>query len=666
MDGEDVQGLKMYRKTLNANMQNDPMIFVYRKNGVPAMIKFKPAGARVAVSLKNLRYESLPRILQFFNTITRYLARIFTSLNPAFIIPNFFRALQTAAIHLSETDKKDVFKGAFKRKRLSGFMKAVFKTEIALARGEKVPGKFPMDIATAQEILRSGDYQKMYQFAKAAGAKIGYFKHETVPELIQKLQDQKPKSKKGIRKFARSMIDYVDAANTSVENSIRMSSFWSAIEAGRTPQQAATISRNVTVDFNQKGNLTQAFGSLFVFFGASMNSADRFFRTFKNRSPKEQKMLIGGIIAASFGVAMFNRLLDDDDDQEMPDLDTINSHKRDTSLIIPGVNKIPGFEDKTGKDTGYFSIPLALGYNIFWALGQTTADLVARYWMDRGGIGPMEWFTRNGSSVMNAFNPIGGSTLAGAFVPSFGKPIVELMANENFMGSPIRKDDRQFGSEEPAFKMDPKRTQEFWTSMSEGINSFMGGDDNIKGTIGGIFGGNPALAKVKGEYQFDMSGSEMEHLVMGYTAGPGQILNYLFGDMVYPLISDKKDFDADINKTPIFNRFVKTTTYGSATRRAYYDLRDSVLPVKDALADAQQVGTAEAAIVRKKHGNMLQWLPHMKYMDGRLSKFRELRNKIENSKLSNTEKAQRIEDMERKELNMLTATIKKAQSLGIS
>ena len=55
----------------------------------------------------------------------------------------------------------------------------------------------------------------------------------------------------------------------------------------------------------------------------------------------------------------------------------------------------------------------------------------------------------------------------------------------------------------------------------------------------------------------------------------------------------------------------------------------------------------------------------LKYMDGRLSKFRDLKKKIENSKLSHTQKAQRIEDLERKELNMLTDSIKKAQALGL-
>ena len=105
VDGQKVPGLKMVRRTLSTEFQNNPLVFVYRKNGEPHYIKMKPGGARLAVSMKNLRYESMPRVLSFFNTVTRYLARMFTSLNPAFIIPNFIRDLGTAAIHLSETDK---------------------------------------------------------------------------------------------------------------------------------------------------------------------------------------------------------------------------------------------------------------------------------------------------------------------------------------------------------------------------------------------------------------------------------------------------------------------------------------------------------------------------------------------------------------------------------
>ena len=173
-----------------------------------------------------------------------------------------------------------------------------------------------------------------------------------------------------------------------------MSSFWAAIKNGFTQDEAAVIARNVTVDFNQKGNLTQAFGSLYVFFGASVNSMHRFWTTFSRRTPNERKILVGGIVSASITLAMLNRLLDDDEDEEMPDYDTINSYKRDTNAIIPVPAGLPNFFNDE-KDTGYFSMPLPLGYNLFWTMGQVIADSIASNVFNRGGTGIVGGTARN-------------------------------------------------------------------------------------------------------------------------------------------------------------------------------------------------------------------------------------------------------------------------------
>jgi hypothetical protein len=667
IDGKKVDGLKMVRRTLSTKFQNDPYVFVYRKEGVPHFIKFKgEPGARMAASLKNLRYESLPRILQLINKMTRFMAQMFTSMNPAFIIPNFIRDVGTAAIHLSEDDKKNMVGKTLSGKRLGKFMKAIFKVEQSLSKGENIRVDVEIDEDNAMQLLREGDHQKMYQFAKQAGAKIGMFRHKSMPELIEDARTNKAKNKKGVKARLKTATQLVESMNTAVENSIRMSAFWSAIETGRTVHQAASISRNVTVDFNQKGNLTQAFGSLFVFFGASTNSAHRFARTLHKRGKVGSGKLIGGIVAASFLVALFNRLIDDDEDEEMPDYDTITSFKRDTNLLLPLPGNIPGLEDKTGRDTGYFGIPVPLGYNVFWALGQTTADFFAKYFMDRGGSGAMDFFTRNLDATMNAFNPIGGASLATALVPSAGKPIVEMYANKNFMGTEIRKSDVPYEAPKPAHMMDQKRTQELWTDFSRFINKALGGNDEIKGSIGGLFGGNPLLASDDSDYKFDLSGSEMEHLALGYLGGPGQIINMFLGDGLYPMIDDK-EYNFDINKMPVVNRFVRTTTYGSATRRSYYKIREAAMIAKKAVEAAQKRGGAEYATMQKNQKPLIDIMPQIKAMDGKRSKIRDMKNKIENNKsFTNSQKMQRIEELERKELNMLTAVIKKAQSLGIS
>ena len=598
--------------------------------------------------------------------MTRFMAQMFTSMNPAFIIPNFIRDVGTAAIHLSEDDKKNMVGKTLNGKRLGKFMKAIFKVEQSLSKGENIKTDLDITEVNAMQLLREGDHQKMYQFAKQAGAKIGYFRHKSIPELIDDVRNNKAANKKGAIARLKGVGQLVDSMNTAVENSIRMSAFWSAIETGRTVHQAASISRNVTVDFNQNGNLTQAFGSLFVFFGASTNSGHRFAQTLHKRGKVGSAKLIGGIVAASFLVALFNRLIDDDEDEEMPDYDTITHFKRDTNLLLPLPGNIPGLEDKTGRDTGYFGIPVPLGYNVFWALGQTTADFVAKYVMGRGGAGGMEFFTRNLEAGLNAFNPIGGATLQTALVPTAGKPIVEMYANKNFMGTEIRKSDVPYEASKPAHMMDQKRTQQHWTDLSRFINKALGGNDEIKGSIGGLFGGNPLLSSEDSDYKFDLSGSEMEHLALGYLGGPGQIANMIFGDGLYPAIDDK-EYNLDINKMPVVNRFIRTTTYGSATRRSYYKIREAAMIAKKAVEAAQKRGGVEFATMQKNQKPLIDIMPQIKAMDGKRSKLRDMKNKIENNKsFTNSQKMQRIEELERKELNMITAVIKKAQSLGIS
>ena len=667
VDGQKVDGLKMVRRTLSTKFQNDPYVFVYRKEGEPYYIKFKgEPGARMAASLKNLRYESLPRILQLINKMTRFMAQMFTSMNPAFIIPNFIRDVGTAAIHLSEDDKKNMVGKTLSGKRLGKFMKAIFKVEQSLSKGENIKTDLDITGANAMQLLQDGDHQKMYQFAKQAGAKIGYFRHKSIPELIDDVRNNKAANKKGAIARLKGVGQLVDSMNSAVENSIRMSAFWSAIETGRSVHQAASISRNVTVDFNQKGNLTQAFGSLFVFFGASTNSAHRFARTLHKRGKVGSGKLIGGIIAASFVVALFNRLIDDDEDEEIPDYDTITHFKRDTNLLLPLPGNIPGLEDKTGRDTGYFGIPLPLGYNVFWALGQTTADFVAKYVMGRGGAGGMEFLTRNLEAGLNAFNPIGGASLQTALVPTAGKPIVEMYANKNFMGTEIRKSDVPYEAPKPAHMMDQKRTQQHWNDLSRFINKTLGGNDDIKGSIGGLFGGNPLLSSEDSDYKFDLSGSEMEHLALGYLGGPGQIANMFFGDGLYPAMDDK-EYNLDINKMPVVNRFIRTSTYGSATRRSYYKIREAAMIAKKAVESAKKKGGSDFATMQKNQKPLLDIMPQIKAMDGKRSKLRDMKNKIENNKnFTKSQKMQRIEELERKELNMITAVIKKAQSLGIS
>jgi len=663
------------RKKLNAEFKQDPLVFVYRKDGAPQFIKFKNTtkGTRMARSMKNLKYESLPSVLKYFNKVTRFMAQMFTSMNPAFIIPNFFRDLGTAFIHLTEDDKKKLVKDVFKFKNLK-WIKSIAQAELLISQGkdpmkgrtrtEKLKGQ--TEAKYAQAILKRGDKIEMYAYAKRNGAKIGYVRHDTVPELIRNIKKETGKSEGATKRRLKNVLSYVDAANTGVENSVRMSTFWAAIKNGYTPQESATMSRNITVDFNQKGELTQAFGSLYVFFGAAVNSTHRFMTTLNRRSPAERATLIGGIATASFLVATFNRLLDDDEDEAVPDYDTISSYKRDTNLIMPIPAGLPDFfNDK--KDTGYFSMPLPLGYNLFWSMGQVVADTFANnYGGVRGGSGVMEGANRLLESSMNAFNPVGGASIATIGTPTFVTPIIELWANKNFMGREIRYKDDQFGVPEPGHMQDPKSTPAHWNALSKGLNEFFGGNDVIKGSLSGGFGSkNPLMYDQDSDIKFDISGNQFKHMFYGYLGGPGQLLDTAFGGL-FSATQGKASID-NVGQVPIVNRFIRGTTYGSHTRELYYNLRDTVKTAEKAVKDAKKISPKAYSLVNNDLRPLLSINSQLKAFEAQKNKFSRLKSKVESaSNLTEAQKMQRIADIEEKELNMMVTVIKKAQSLGIS
>ncbi|HCI92101.1 MAG TPA: hypothetical protein DHV60_06065, partial [Verrucomicrobiales bacterium] len=310
-------------------------------------------------------------------------------------------------------------------------------------------------------------------------------------------------------------------------------------------------------------SLTDAAGKRVASNNAAISDLDA--RMIK-RAERIRANALQGVITAvnhDWGFAVVSVLIDDDEEEDEPGYDRISSYRRDTTALI----SLPGKEN-----TGYVGIPLALGYNMFWTMGQTAMDVFAKYAMGRGGSGPMDFMSRNMAATLNSFNPIGGAGLGTAFMPTPVKPFFEVWANKNFMDAPIRMEDRPFEAPKPAHMMDPKRTQEHWTSLSKSINEFMGGSDQVKGSASGIFGADPLKSLEDSDMKWDISGSQLEHILLGYTGGPGQLLNAAFGGLLWPgLPGTSEDYGQfDANKMPITNRFYRSSTSNASTKNTYY------------------------------------------------------------------------------------------------
>ena len=246
--------------------------------------------------------------------------------------------------------------------------------------------------------------------------------------------------------------------------------------------------------------------------------------------------------------------------------------------------------------------------------------------------------------------------------PTLAKPGVEIWANKNFMGRPIRYDDIPFQAPEPGHMQDPKSTPEHWKNLSKSINEFMGGNDQRKGTVQGIFGFDPA--DVTG-FEANMSGNQMRHFVMGYLGGPGQIADWVFGGLVKSAKGEA--FETDVGRIPLMNRFMRGSTYGASTRDDYYTIREAVKEAEAVVKGAAGGGSSAVTAAKKENKKLLSMSELIKAVDANKKKFRERKLEIENSKsISEEEKTQRVDDLERKELKLFTNAVIRAQNLGIN
>lgn len=204
---KDVPRLQVIQKTLNKMFKPDDYSFVYRKAGEPQFIQLNKDSSsttaeRVASSINNLAHQPLDGVAAVLNPSTKFLARMYTSANPAFVIPNFIRDYLTAQIHLRTEDKKDIANKALNWSNIQGLFTGVRQAESLILQG-KDPlegGDVAINKATASALLR--DFKgkdkaarrkaaiAMYQFFKKAGGKVGYFRHDSIWDSMQKIKKE--------------------------------------------------------------------------------------------------------------------------------------------------------------------------------------------------------------------------------------------------------------------------------------------------------------------------------------------------------------------------------------------------------------------------------------------------------------------------------------------
>ncbi|HDQ6541079.1 TPA: hypothetical protein QBF84_002112 [Escherichia coli O146:H28] len=457
--------------------------FTTKKNGKTYYIKLHDP--RLMRAMKNMGPETSNAVIRTLGKVNRFLATVNTSYNPEFLVSNFIRDVQTAVMNLkAEQGRSDgKLKGLDNLSALAvvkdsrSAMSAVY----ASLRGKNLTGK-------------GTQWQKVWKEFVEDGGKTGWFNMGDL-EGQQKEMDRLVSLAKGGWKGQsigawNSFLNLVEDANGAVENALRLSAYKHARDAGLSRQQAASLAKNMTVNFNRRGEQGALMNSLYMFANASIQGTANLVRTlghlngdgpllerlrWKNLNVPQKIALAA--VGAGYLLGSLNRSVAGEDDDGVNWYDKVPSHVKERNLVI--MKSMFG-----GKAGEYWSIPLPYGYNVFFLLGHTAEGVAA------GDLTASRAAGNVVGGVLGAFSPIGSETsetLSGALLknaaPTILRPFANLAMNENFMGAQIYQENMPFGTPKPDSQLGRRSTPEAYKAFASWLNAFSGGSQYRPGAV---------------------------------------------------------------------------------------------------------------------------------------------------------------------------------------
>lgn len=546
--------------------------FATKKDGKTYYIKLHDE--RLMRAMKNMGPETGNAVIQTLARVNRFMSAMNTSLNPEFLVSNFVRDMQTAVMNLKAEQGRDDGKLngrdiAMKTVRDSGIaMKAVY----ASLRDKSLSGA-------------GADWQKTWKEFVEDGAKTGWFRMEDLNGQMKEMDRLVTLAKGGWQgqgiKSWHSFTKLVEDANNAVENALRLSAYKHARDAGLSRAQAASLAKNMTVNFNRRGEQGVLLNSLYMFANASIQGTANMMRSLAHLNgsgPLLERLRWGNLnmaqklaltaTGAGYLLASLNRAGAGQDGDGENWYDKVPDYVKEHNVVI--MKSLFG-----GKAGEYWSIPLPYGYNMFYLLGSTAEGVT------RGNMTASKAAGNIVGGMLGAFNPLGSEdskTLMGTLfknaAPTILRPVADLWANENFMGTQIYQENFPGGTPKPESTLGRRSTPEAYKAFAGWLNSVSGGSQYRSGALdinpdkmkywidyvsGGMgrFAGKTIDAAAKSYNGIDIPPQQIPFL--GKISG--KVMPYADQQAMYEHIDELRQYDAELktlrgaDRTAFLNKY---------------------------------------------------------------------------------------------------------------
>ncbi|ECZ2621972.1 hypothetical protein F7287_09350 [Salmonella enterica] len=547
--------------------------FTTRKDGKTYYIKLHDE--RLMKAMKNMGPETTGTTLRAFGSINRFLSSVNTMYNPVFLVTNFARDLQTAVMSIyGEQGRSD---GLLVGKKISALRVALDSPAAMMAVYDSLRGN--------QRSGKAGEWQKLWKEFVEDGAKTGWFRINDLEGRMKEMDRLVAQAKGGWQGQSiqswHAFFKLIEDGNNAVENALRLSAYKHGRDAGMSRPQAASLAKNLTVNFNRRGELGTVLNSLYMFANASTQGTANMIRALgrlEGNGPLLQRLRWSNLnrtqklslaaVGAGYLLASLNRAGAGQDEDGVNWYDKVPDYVKEHNLVI--MKSLFG-----GKPGEYWSIPLPYGYNMLYMLGGTAEGVAS------GNLKPAKAAGNIVGGMLGAFNPLGSEdskTLTGTLLknlsPTLPRAFIDYAMNENFMGTQIRRENAPWGTPKPDSTLGRRSTPEAYKSFVNWLNTATGGSQYRSGAVDinpdtlkywidyisggtGRFIGQTVDAAAKSYNGTDIPSQQIPFL--GKISG--QVLPYDDQQKMYDRIDELRQYDAELktlrgaDRTAFLNKY---------------------------------------------------------------------------------------------------------------
>lgn len=474
--------------------------------------------------------------------VNRWLANVYTSLNPEFVVTNYERDAGFAAAIVAATETP-----AYQ----AGWIKNMAKFN-PITTGVYINSL--INKSTKGQINPDNTIEQYMQEFLANGGETGFTNMLTADDYKKLIKKEIKEVNKPITasKAGRVCFGWAQRANRVFEDATRFATYVTSREQGRSIDRAIRDAKEISLNFNTRGAdgmkgdgiIYKFFRNLrhwFIFTNPSIQGLNKAGVAFSNH-PVRSTLVIAGLPAVlGYGVAaLASAILGGDDDEEVKNayMDLPKWIRR-TNICIP----IGG--------TKFITIPLSYELRVAYGMGEM-------FWeIEQGMIEPGEMVKETVTQLSDLLPlSFASGTVAQNLSPTIVRPLIDIIQNKDFTGRPIYRENT-FNQGMPEYTKAYAGTAKWLTKSSEVLNNAMPKfwvkdyPEPDKYTPGAI-NVNPAI---------------VEHLLDSYLGGL-----YTFPAKAAKTVSMVWDEDMrDVRNIPFVNRNVKDSQSGNPITKSAGD-----------------------------------------------------------------------------------------------